>query len=334
MNEDCFLTKQFIQHNVDKSNMKSYFYLLFLQYLYNFVKDDSKISFKHSSEQSFTDDDIQDTIILKEQIQKIKDTKDKLKFDVRKNAIEFVKQKGNIDDMIKELDSIEEKGLDDKQLISSLYSIKHIREDKLDELDTEQLKFIENNNKIINNYRNILQNNVVDTYKKDIDKINMSKEDKLEIFKRKDNKVFNHYIILELLKIIGINYDVEKIQNDDVLIMTDDKNTWINERTYNFTNMIKDFGPWVTQKIPTQAPRIIEWMGENQGAVRALFSTFVNIALLKDKLIKDLDNQDQDIKADIKGVSGHEGYVGDGIKLVDRDKFSRVNFAANNPGAT
>jgi hypothetical protein len=104
-------------------------------------------------------------------------------------------------------------------------------------------------------------------------------------------------------------------------------------RQGGFTNMIKDFGPWVTQKIPTQAPRIIEWMSENQGAVSALFSTFVNIALLKDKLIKDLDNQDQDIKADIKGVSGHEGYVGDGIKLVDRDKFSRVNFAANNPGA-
>ena len=104
-------------------------------------------------------------------------------------------------------------------------------------------------------------------------------------------------------------------------------------RQGGFTNMIKDFGPWVTQKQPTQAPRIIEWMSENQGAVSALFSTFVNIALLKDKLIKDLDNQDQDIKADIKGVSGHEGYVGDGIKLVDRDKFSRVNFAANNPGA-
>jgi len=104
-------------------------------------------------------------------------------------------------------------------------------------------------------------------------------------------------------------------------------------RQGGFTNMVKDFGPWVTQKQPTQAPRIIEWMNENQGAVSALFSTFVNIALLKDQLIKALDNQDQDIKADIKGVSGHEGYVGDGIKLVDRDKFSRVNFAANNPGA-
>ena len=103
-------------------------------------------------------------------------------------------------------------------------------------------------------------------------------------------------------------------------------------RQGGFTNMIKDFGPWITQKIPTQAPRIIEWMNENKGAVSAMFSSFVNIALLKDQLIKALDNQDADVKADIKGDPGHEGYVGDGIKFVDRDKFSRVNFAANNPG--
>jgi len=105
-------------------------------------------------------------------------------------------------------------------------------------------------------------------------------------------------------------------------------------RQGGFKNMVNDFGPWVTQKMPTQAPRIIEWMNENKGAVSALFSSFVNIALLKDQLIKALDNQDADIKAEIKGVPGHEGYVGAGIKLVDRDKFSRVNFAANNPGAT
>ena len=49
-------------------------------------------------------------------------------------------------------------------------------------------------------------------------------------------------------------------------------------RQGGFTNMVKDFGPWVTQKMPTQAPRIIEWMNENQGAVSALFSSFVNIA--------------------------------------------------------
>ena len=103
-------------------------------------------------------------------------------------------------------------------------------------------------------------------------------------------------------------------------------------RQGGFTNMIKDFGPWVTQKTKTQAPRIIEWMNENQGAVSALFSSFVNIALLKDQLIVALDNQDADVKADIKGEPGHEGYVGKDMKFVNRDKFSRVNFAANNPG--
>jgi hypothetical protein len=103
-------------------------------------------------------------------------------------------------------------------------------------------------------------------------------------------------------------------------------------RQGGFTNMIKDFGPWITQKIPTQAPRIIEWMNENKGAVSAMFSSFVNIALLKDKLIVALDNQDADVKADIKGEPGHEGYVGKDMKFVNRDKFSRVNFAANNPG--
>ena len=73
-------------------------------------------------------------------------------------------------------------------------------------------------------------------------------------------------------------------------------------------------------------------MSENQGAVSAMFSTFINIALLKDQLIKALDNQEQDVQANIQGVPGHEGYVGDGIKLVDRDKFSRVNFAASDKG--
>ena len=104
-------------------------------------------------------------------------------------------------------------------------------------------------------------------------------------------------------------------------------------RQGGFTNMLQDFGPWVEQKIPTQAPRIIEWMNENKGAVSAMFSTFVNTALLKDQLIKALDNQEQDVQANIGDAPGHEGYVGDGIKLVDRDKFSKVNFAASNKGA-
>ena len=40
------------------------------------------------------------------------------------------------------------------------------------------------------------------------------------------------------MKIIGIDFDITKIPNDDVLILNDDR--WINERTYTFTKIIKD----------------------------------------------------------------------------------------------
>jgi hypothetical protein len=76
-------------------------------------------------------------------------------------------------------------------------------------------------------------------------KISLSKEEKLEMFKRKDNKVFNHYILLELFKLIGIDFDITKIPNDDLLILNEDK--WINERTYTFTKIIKD---WNVNELP------------------------------------------------------------------------------------
>ena len=49
LNDNCFLTKQFIQSTVDKAYITRYFYLLFMQYLYQFVNDDSKISFTNGS---------------------------------------------------------------------------------------------------------------------------------------------------------------------------------------------------------------------------------------------------------------------------------------------
>ena len=71
-------------------------------------------------------------------------------------------------------------------------------------------------------------------------------------------------------------------------------------RSGGFSNLVKDFGPWISQKMPTQAERIIEWMQDNRRAVSALFSSFVNIAMLKDQLIKELDSQDQDVQANIQ----------------------------------
>ena len=49
-------------------------------------------------------------------------------------------------------------------------------------------------------------------------------------------------------------------------------------------------------------------------------------------MVRQLDAQDQDVKADIEGEPGHEGYVGAGMKFVDRMRFSQANFAQNNPG--
>ena len=95
--------------------------------------------------------------------------------------------------------------------------------------------------------------------------------------------------------------------------------------------MIKDFGPWIEQKQPTKAPRVIDWMNENKGAVAALFSSFLNISQLKNDLVRQLDAQDQDVKANIGNEPGHEGYVGAGMKFVDRMRFSQANFAQNNP---
>ena len=119
-----------------------------------------------------------------------------------------------------------------------------------------------------------------------------------------------------------------KITNTPALIKQ-----YINSkvRAGNYTNMVKDFGPWIIAKEKTKAPRIIEWMNENKGAVAALFSSFLNISQLKNDLIRQLDAQDRDIKADIDGEPGHEGYVGADLKFVDRMRFSQANFAKNNP---
>ena len=103
-------------------------------------------------------------------------------------------------------------------------------------------------------------------------------------------------------------------------------------RSGNYKNMIKDFGPWIEQTQPTKAPRIIDWMNQNKGAVTALFSGFINISQLKNDLVRQLDAQEQDVTADILGEPGHEGYVGAGMKFVDRMRFSQANFAQNNPG--
>ena len=109
--------------------------------------------------------------------------------------------------------------------------------------------------------------------------------------------------------------------------------TYINSRVRegNFTNLLAGFGPWIQAKEPAKAPRIFEWATENKAAVAAVFQAFLDISKLKNDLVRQLDGQTHDVQASINNEPGHEGYVGQGMKFVDRMRFSAANFARNNP---
>jgi hypothetical protein len=102
-------------------------------------------------------------------------------------------------------------------------------------------------------------------------------------------------------------------------------------RARDYSNLVAGFGEWVQQKSPAKAPRIFEWATENRQAVAAVFQAFLEISTLKNDLVRQLDAQGQDVQASVDDEPGHEGYVGQGMKFVDRMRFSAANFAKNNP---
>lgn len=108
---------------------------------------------------------------------------------------------------------------------------------------------------------------------------------------------------------------------------------YINSRVRQggYTNLLADFGPWLQAKEPAKAPRIFQWANENKEAVAAVFNAFLQISNLKNNLVQQLDQQGHDVQASVGGEIGHEGYVGSGMKFVDRMRFSAANFAKNNP---
>jgi hypothetical protein len=95
--------------------------------------------------------------------------------------------------------------------------------------------------------------------------------------------------------------------------------------------LVSGFGSWIQQQEPAKAPRIFEWATENKAAVAALFQAFIEVSSLKNQLVRQLDSQSQAVQASINDEPGHEGYVGQGMKFVDRMRFSAANFAKNNP---
>lgn len=119
-----------------------------------------------------------------------------------------------------------------------------------------------------------------------------------------------------------------KISNFPALVKT-----YINTRVRSgsYDNLVSGFGSWIQQREPAKAPRIFEWATENKAAVAALFQAFIEVSGLKNQLVRQLDAQAQAVQASINDEPGHEGYVGQGMKFVDRMRFSSANFAKNNP---
>jgi hypothetical protein len=105
-------------------------------------------------------------------------------------------------------------------------------------------------------------------------------------------------------------------------------------RSGSYDDLIAGFGTWVQQQAPAKAPRIFEWATQNKTAMAAVFEAFLAVSQLKNDLVRQLDAQAQDVSASVNDEPGHEGYVGQGMKFVDRMRFSAANFARNNPELT
>ena len=99
------------------------------------------------------------------------------------------------------------------------------------------------------------------------------------------------------------------------------------------SGLAKDFIAWLKQS-KVSAPKqqkIIDLINSNVAGYNAIWQTVEGIMKVKDDIINQLENQEADIKASIKGEQGGEGYVlahpeGD-IKLVPREYFSKANRA-------
>jgi hypothetical protein len=137
----------------------------------------------------------------------------------------------------------------------------------------------------------------------------------------------------------GINtlFAPENLRSNKISNLPELMKQYVNHRVRSggFKNLLTDFAPWVRAKAPTKSERILKWANENEAAFVAVFEIFLKITQLKNDLVAQFDKQTKDVQASYDtGDRGHEGYVANDLKFVDRFKFSRANFAQNNPDLT
>lgn len=110
---------------------------------------------------------------------------------------------------------------------------------------------------------------------------------------------------------------------------------YINSRVRDgdFDNLVGKFPEWIREKEKfDKVRRIFDWLDENRYGLVSAMRSFAEITKVKNDIVKQLDAQTGDIKATIDGKLGHEGYVSDGLKFVNRMKFSAANFRKNANG--
>ena len=101
-------------------------------------------------------------------------------------------------------------------------------------------------------------------------------------------------------------------------------------REGNFNDMASQFLQFAKTKVTdAKYQRMEQYVSKNMQVVLVIFNIFNTIAVAKTQVIRALDSQGSGIQASVDGEAGHEGYVSGGLKLVDRLRFSRANFAKN-----
>ena len=130
------------------------------------------------------------------------------------------------------------------------------------------------------------------------------------------------------------NADIQKIQKETKKerILAIQGQADLNPK-WRFDNLVADFPEWIKQKeTPAKVSRIFEWLKENRYGLVSAMRSFAEVTKLKNNIVGQLDSQADEVKATINGKPGHEGYVNNGLKYVDRMRFSSANFNKNADG--
>ena len=110
--------------------------------------------------------------------------------------------------------------------------------------------------------------------------------------------------------------------------------TYINKKIVsgNLSNLLKDFMQYVESRPMTEKmkAKILEHLKVNKEGLLGAFKVWVAIYNLKMNVVKQLDQaaEHSPVKGYLQdGTETHEGFVSQGLKLVDRMGFSRQNLA-------